>query len=156
MGSVEVSQSRLLKATTGVVEAYNSWDLDKIMAIRAPECITQVLPRSLGRPEMKNDEYSKYLGGFMSAFTNFHVTINEVVEDPVHNKVSVWAQSTADTPVGPYANEYMLLLHFDEAHEKLVKFYEFVDSKYTVEHFTKVRELMEKKGDCVDDFGTNT
>jgi len=134
-----------MQAALNVIEAYNSWDLDNIMATRAPECIAQILPKSLGRPEMGNTAYSQYLSTMMPAFTGFHVNVNDIIEDTKNNKVNVWARSTADTPVGPYSNEYMLVFHFDDKQEKLIKFYEFVDSKYSAEHFGKMREFAEAK-----------
>lgn len=80
----------------------------------------------------------------MSAFTNFHVTIKELIEDTRQNKVSIWASSTSDTALGPYANEYILVFHFNDEGTKLVGFYEFVDSKYSDEFFTKLHRLTTK------------
>lgn len=36
--------SRLRETALAVIEAYNSWDMTNIMAVRAPECINHVLP----------------------------------------------------------------------------------------------------------------
>ncbi|KXJ97338.1 hypothetical protein Micbo1qcDRAFT_171038 [Microdochium bolleyi] len=144
MGLAE-APSRRYQTALEVVEAYNSWDLSKIMAVRAPECLTQVLPKSLDRPELNNADYAKYLGTVMPAFSNFHVHVNEIIEDSRQNKVSIWAKSTADTIAGPYANEYVLIFHFNEAGDKLVRFYEFVDSKYSVDHFAKIHEVVQKR-----------
>lgn len=91
---------------------------------------------------MGNTEYAQYLSTVLPAFTGFHVNVNEIIEDTRSNKVSVWAKSTATTPIGPYANEYMLIFHFDNSQDKLVKFYEFVDSRYSAEHFGKMREFV--------------
>lgn len=43
MSSAE-APSRLRQSAIEVIEAYNTWDLSKMMAVRAPECINQVLP----------------------------------------------------------------------------------------------------------------
>lgn len=32
-----------------VIDAYNAWDITKIMAIRAPNCITEMRPSKLPR-----------------------------------------------------------------------------------------------------------
>jgi hypothetical protein len=62
------------KATAkSVIDAYNAWDLELIMAFRAPSCQTQVLPKSLGRPLQNNDEYRKRLGAIMPWFSKFTV-----------------------------------------------------------------------------------
>lgn len=53
-----------------------------------------------------------------------------MIEDPVANKVIVYAESTADTAAGKgtYGNEYFLLFEFNEAGDKITKMVEFVDS----------------------------
>jgi ketosteroid isomerase-like protein len=45
------------------------------------------------------------------------------------------ATSTADTDIGPYANEYALILHFTEDGKKVTKFLEYVDSAYSIKFF---------------------
>lgn len=47
MGSAQPEQSRLMQAALKVIEAYNTWDLNNIMATRAPECTTHILPSTL-------------------------------------------------------------------------------------------------------------
>lgn len=58
---------------------------------------------------MNNTEYKAYLGSLIPAFQDFTVTVNELVEDKKENKVVMWAQSTATTAIGPYANEVSML-----------------------------------------------
>jgi ketosteroid isomerase-like protein len=48
------------------------------------------------------------------------------------------ATSTAETDVGPYANEYALILTFTEDGEKVIKFLEYVDSAYSQGFFAKL------------------
>jgi len=63
------------KATAqSVLDAYNAWDMEKILAFRTPDCQQQVLPASLGRKTMNNDEYREYLGTILPNFRNFTVT----------------------------------------------------------------------------------
>jgi ketosteroid isomerase-like protein len=50
------------------------------------------------------------------------------------------ATSTAETDIGPYANDYVLILYFTEDGEKVVKFEEYVDSAYSKGFFAKLAE----------------
>jgi hypothetical protein len=62
------------KATAqSVIDAYNSWDIDAIIAFRAPDCQQQVIPASMGRPSMNNDEYRDRFGKMIPCFRNFTV-----------------------------------------------------------------------------------
>lgn len=64
------------KATTQtVLDAYNAWDIEKILAFRAPDCVQQVLPASMGRPALGNKEYRERLEGYMRWFRNFNVSL---------------------------------------------------------------------------------
>jgi ketosteroid isomerase-like protein len=56
-----------------VIDAYNAWDIDAILAYRTPDCQHQVLPSSMARAAQTNDEYRKYLSTIMPMFSNFTV-----------------------------------------------------------------------------------
>jgi ketosteroid isomerase-like protein len=60
-----------------------------------------------------------------------------VVREEVHDAHAhigiIHASSTAETDIGPYANEYALILKFTEDGKKVTNFDEFVDSAYTNE-----------------------
>ncbi|KAH7087114.1 hypothetical protein FB567DRAFT_602682 [Paraphoma chrysanthemicola] len=129
------------KATTqAVLDAYNAWDLDAILAFRAPDCQQQVLPASMGRPSMSNSEYRERLKILLPWFRKFTVTVHTTVHDAEQHTCMMHATSTAETDIGPYANEYALVLHFTEDGKKVVRFLEYVDSKYSSEFFAKLAE----------------
>jgi ketosteroid isomerase-like protein len=56
-----------------VIEAYNAWDIDDILAYRAPDCKHRVLPASMNRAAKSNDEYRAYLSMIMPMYSNFTV-----------------------------------------------------------------------------------
>jgi hypothetical protein len=89
---------------------------------------------------MNNEAYEAYFSQMIPHFRNFKVVINDIFEDEKENKVVVWAQSTADTSIGPYANEYMLVFYINEAGDKVDKFLEFVDAGNTF--FPKLRKYI--------------
>ncbi|CAJ2507947.1 Uu.00g091330.m01.CDS01 [Anthostomella pinea] len=137
--------SRRRQTALAVIDAYNSWTMEKIMAVRSDDCITQVLPKSLGRPAMDNAAYEVFFAGMLPHFRDFKVEVNEVFEDDRANNVVLWARSTATTDIGPYANEYMLIFHFNEAGDKVTRFFEWVDSANTQAFFPKLREHVARK-----------
>lgn len=80
----------------------------------------------------------------MPVFHDFHPEIHEIVEDEPGNKVMMWVSSKAQSLIGPYNNEYTILLYFNEAGDKVKKIVEFVDSAYSKDFFTRLRAHMAK------------
>lgn len=163
----ETSPSRRKLLALEVIESYRSWDIEKIMAYRADNCVHEIAPSTLFVPlscclsydhhtdrhpveslqqEPKgNEDYRKYWTSIAPLFTNFQPTVHDIIEDQRENKLIVWASSTGQTVLGPYANEYMLLLYFNPAGDKVERFVEFVDSDVARSTFSKLYKLMEDK-----------
>lgn len=140
-----MSRSTLLETGCAVIDGYNAWKIEAIMAYRAPNCIHQILPASFGRQPMNNEQLLAYFTPIMPAFKNFHLTVKNTVVDEQARKVVLHASSTATTDLGDYSNEYMLVLHMIEDGTKVVLFEEFVDSKYSAEFLPRLRELLAGK-----------
>ena len=135
-----MSRSTLLLTVFAVINGYNTWTPEAIMACRAPNCIHQVLPASLGRPPLNNEQYLAYFTPIMPAFKNFHLTVKNTIVDEEARKVVLHASSTATTDLGDYSNEYMLVLQMAEDGTKVVRVDEFLDSKYSTEYLPRLRE----------------
>ncbi|KAF3038247.1 hypothetical protein E8E11_001014 [Didymella keratinophila] len=114
-----------------VIEAYNAWDIDDILAYRSPDCKHRVLPASMNRAAKSNDEYRAYLSMIMPLYSNFTVVVKEEIHDAAAHTCIIHASSTAETKIGPYTNEYALILTFTEDGRRVTKFDEFVDSAYS-------------------------
>jgi len=56
-----------------VIDGYNAWNMDKIMAYRTADCTQQVHPASLGRPIMNNTQYRERFSQMIPHFRNFKV-----------------------------------------------------------------------------------
>lgn len=91
---------------------------------------------------MDNAAFASYFGGIMPYFRNFTPVINDIFVDEKEHKAVVWAKSTAETDIGPYTNEYMLVFYMDESGEKVDKFLEFVDAGMSLTFFPKLREYI--------------
>jgi hypothetical protein len=61
------------KTVRTVIDAYNAWDINGILAYRTPDCKHQVLPSSMNRTAQSNDDDRAYLNKIMPLFTNFTV-----------------------------------------------------------------------------------
>ncbi|KAJ4390943.1 hypothetical protein N0V93_004542 [Gnomoniopsis smithogilvyi] len=128
-----------------VMDAFKAWDIDRIIAYRAENCTQQVVPKSLDRPAMDNAAFRQYFGGIMPLFKNFTPTTHQLIEDEKANTVVIWCSSTADTVIGPYGNEYVLLLHFNETGDKVEKIVEYVDTEYSKSFFGRLRTYLEEQ-----------
>ncbi|KAL8997205.1 MAG: hypothetical protein Q9169_003471 [Polycauliona sp. 2 TL-2023] len=126
MASVSCNQ-----AAKALVTAYNSWNLENIMDVRASDCMNYVLPSSLGQKPMDNEQYKAFFAPRMPPFRNFNLIVHDTVVDEAARKVVLHLTSTASTNIGDYGNEYMLKLHMTDDGRKIVRFEEFVDSGYT-------------------------
>lgn len=57
--------------------------------------------------------------------------MKEEIHDAAAHTCIIHASSTAETKIGPYTNEYALILTFTEDGRRVTKFDEFVDSAYS-------------------------
>ncbi|KAH8678504.1 hypothetical protein BX600DRAFT_431778 [Xylariales sp. PMI_506] len=137
--------SKLLETALAQIEAYNKWDLDTILSLRTKDCIQQILPASLERPPRTNDEYREYFGTFIPLFKNYNLEVLDTVVDQTAHKVALHAKSTADTPLGPYTNEYMLFFYMTEDDSLINKVVEFVDSASSKQFFGSLGQLLKSK-----------
>ena len=137
------NKSQLLKTAYSVLDGYNKWDIDAILAPRAPDCTQQVLPLRLGRPINSNAAYREYFNTAVKPhFQNFTIEVLDTVEDPKAHKVAIRARSSAETVLGEYTNEYVLVMHMTDDDQKVLQIKEFVDSEYSQEFFPKLRAYL--------------
>lgn len=87
---------------------------------------------------MNNTEYAVYLKRILPWFRDFRVYVTDVVEDEAANKVVLHARSTAQTVVGPYANEYIIIIHTSSDGGLATRVDEFVDTAYSNKMMTKL------------------
>ena len=127
-----------LETAHSVIAGFNTWTPESVMAFRAPNCLHQVLPASLGRRPLNNEEYAAYFIPLMPAFRKFQLTVHDVVNDEAARKVAMHVTSTAETDIGKYKNEYMLILYMTEDGRKVQKILEYVDSSHSKDFFARL------------------
>lgn len=111
-----------------VVDAFNRMDIDAIIAFRSDDCMRYILPSTLGHPPTNNKQYRASLERLIKIFSNFSLTINDVVEDKEARKICMYLKARADTLAGEYVNEYMWTLGFNASGTKIIHATEFVDT----------------------------
>lgn len=125
-----------------LVDAFNRMDINEIISKRADECLRHILPASLGQKPMNNAQYRTTLEQLLPIFSNFELTIHDVLEDCDARRISMYVKARADTLAGEYVNEYQWTMTFDETGEKIVNWTEFVDSSMYYGFWPKLREAM--------------
>lgn len=151
------SRSTLVATALSVVDGYNAWSIEEILAPRSTNCTQHILPHSLGIPPMNNTQYASYFRPNLPNFRNFHVDVQETVVDVEARKVVILASSTAETDIGAYANEYVLVVEMGHDGKQAEKVIEWVDSGYSVRFLGQLRqhvELEKTEGNKGDTGGT--
>ena len=67
--------------------------------------------------------------------------VHEIIEDVNANELVISASGSAQTAVGPYNNEYMFVLSFNENGDKATKIVTFVDSHVALSITEKIKAL---------------
>ncbi|KAK5118391.1 hypothetical protein LTR62_002905 [Meristemomyces frigidus] len=133
-----------MRATSeAFLQAWDTWEVESIMAIRAPECTHSMLPVNVGFDARTNAEFGAYLktvGGF---FTKSKMTMNDYVAVPAERRAVVRSTMLADAPWGEFRNEYVWFLRFTEDGLLVTEIIEFIDSLTTRDVKAKIIEHVE-------------
>jgi ketosteroid isomerase-like protein len=95
---------------------------------------------SLGQAEETKADWLAWFKSVEPLFRNFTPTVHDIYEDADANKVVARCTSSACTPVGPYRNEYMIVLYFTKDQRKVERFLEFVDAGASMEFFPRLHK----------------
>jgi len=135
-----------MKVALAWIQAFNAMDIKTITAQYSDNLQHYILPASIGHPMRGKTEWTEWYTSVMPMFKKFEAEIIESTEVP--GKIILHARSTGEsTTDAPYANEYMLTLHFDGPAEdpKICIVKEFVDSDVGKRFFAAERERQAKK-----------
>ena len=126
-----------------VVEAFNHMDIDTIVSYRSDDCMRYILPSTLGHPPTNNEQYRASLQRLKPIFSNFSLTVHDLLEDRDTRRISMYLTARADTLVGEYINEYMWSLDFDDT-GKITRATEFVDTVMNRDFWPKLLSAMKE------------
>jgi ketosteroid isomerase-like protein len=138
--------SKLLTTAMAVINGFNQWDIDAMLAPRAANCTQRDYPYRLDSPYRTNAEVATFFSSILPYFTNFTVTVTDTFVDEENNRVALQAFSRANSVVGPYRNEYVFTMRMTECQEKVWEIREFVDSEYYVSFFSNLTKYMDEGG----------
>ena len=124
-----------------LVHAFNSMSIPTIISLRTPDCMRQILPYSLNIQAQDNDTYRKQLQSIIPAFSNFSLTVYDIIEDVAARKIIMHLKARADTAAGEYLNEYMWSLHFDKE-GRIDDQKEYVDVGVNRDFFPKLQKAL--------------
>ena len=139
------TRSTLVATAQSVLDGYNAWSMEAILAPRSNNCTQYILPHSLGIPPMDNSQYASFFRPNLPNFRNFHVDAQETVVDAEARKVVMVASSTADTDIGTYANEYVLVIEMGRDGRQAERVVEWADSGYSVRFLGHLRRHHESQ-----------
>lgn len=136
-------RAQLLVTTNLFLGEFNRCTPQSVIAFRTPSCRHWLLPASLGAPVRSNAEYSAFVESLLPVMRGFklHLAANtDPIVDEEARKVVLHLTSTAETNIGPYANEYVWVLKFTDDGKEISEIMEFADSAYTLEKLGKLAE----------------
>jgi hypothetical protein len=106
--SLATSRSFLLETANAIIQGFKISTPESIISYHALNCIHQVLPLSLSRQPLNNEQHLAYSTPMMPAFKGLHVKVKNTIVDEEARQVAMHASSTATTDFGDYNNEYIL------------------------------------------------
>ncbi|SPO05375.1 uncharacterized protein DNG_08062 [Cephalotrichum gorgonifer] len=134
-------REQILKTVDGYLAAFNTNTPEGTIALRSPDCKHHVLPKSAGHPVRSNEEYRDFISPGFQIMKPFIIKLADGVPpiiDEEQRKVTLYLASSAETPIGPYVNEYVFTLRTNDSGTEIVEVVEFIDSAYTAEFMTKI------------------
>lgn len=132
------SMSQQRRTALAIVEALNRMDMRAVWHMRDRSCWREIYPKSLGMPAQDNDAAQRALNFMRNTFKSFYISVHEIIEDVNARKVCLWVICTGTTVSGPWTNEYVWSMEFNEAGTKVVRWKEFVDGISTKALFPEI------------------
>ncbi|KAK0851737.1 hypothetical protein LTS02_012641 [Friedmanniomyces endolithicus] len=127
----------------GFVHSFDGrWSPGATIQYRAPECEQSMLPSTLGLGTAKknNEEWAAHFKRLDGLVTNAKITIHDYLAVLSELRAVCRTSLDADTPVGPYHNDYVWFFTFDSTGQSIVSITEFVDSKAGAALLGKLKE----------------
>ncbi|KAK4561653.1 hypothetical protein LTR86_004332 [Recurvomyces mirabilis] len=128
------------------IKAWETWSIEPVMAMRAPDCKQTMYPKIVGFDARTNDEFRAYFKSLDGVFSNAKMIIDDYVAVHTERRAVVRSTMQADAPWGLFENEYVWYLTFTEDGRLITDIVEFIDSLSTQEVRAKLREYREKTG----------
>ncbi|KAK3676085.1 hypothetical protein LTR78_003835 [Recurvomyces mirabilis] len=137
-----------MRATSeAFIKAWETWSIEPVMAMRAPDCKQTMYPKNVGFAARTNEEFRTYFKSLDGVFSNARMTIDDYLAVNTEKKAVVRSTMRADAPWGLFENEYVWYLTFTEDGRLITEIVEFIDSLSTQEVRAKLQKYREKTGE---------
>lgn len=143
-------REQILKTVDGYLDSFNTNTPEGTIALRNADCKHYILPATAGHPVRSNEEYQAFIGPSFQIMKNFILKLADGVApiiDEEQRKATLYLTSTAETPLGPYKNEYIFTLRTNDAGSEIVEVVEFIDTAYTGEFLKKIMAYIAEMSD---------
>ncbi|GME27454.1 Cytochrome p450 [Neofusicoccum parvum] len=124
----DYGMTRQRQTALAVVDAFNRLDTTTVWKLRDRSCWREIYPKSLGAPPQDNNACQQALNMLANTFKEMHMSVHEIIEDIPARKVCLWIIATGRTISGPFTNEYVWSLEFDESGSQIIRWKEFADA----------------------------
>lgn len=137
------------------------WNVEELVAPRADDCLHEIYPTTMGIPPSSNEDFRAFfeplkifqgtkvgrlspescsvITSHLAALLSLQqVKVHAQVFDPQARSFWVHLDMWAVTPVGPFHNEFVFMLFFNEQGDKIVRIREMMDSLYSQDFFAKM------------------
>ena len=129
--------SKQYQVALAFLDAFKDMDYETSVALRTPNCRHTFAPASLNMKEKTNEDFAAHVKNMQGVVGGIPVTPKQIFEG--NNQVTIWATSEtifqekvkASNPSldWTYEGEYIFVLSFNEAGDKIQHILEFLDSK---------------------------
>lgn len=146
-----------MRATAGAwLTGFKHWNVEELVAPRADDCLHEIYPTTIGLPPSTNADFRAFFEPLKSfqdtevrafslpptlrslADVIEQVKIHAQVFDPEARSFWVHLDMWATTPIGPFHNEFVFMLFFNEQGDKIVRIREMMDSFYAKDFFARM------------------
>lgn len=134
----EAGMTTQRRTALAMVDALNRLDTRAVWNMRDRSCWREIYPKSMGMPAQDNDAAQRALNFILNTFKTFYISVHEIIEDVPARKVCLWVICTGTTVSGPWTNEYVWSMEFNEAGTHVVRWKEFVDGISTKSLFPEI------------------
>ena len=76
-----MASSQLKETALKMIDGFNQRDLDVLIGLRSPSCLHHILPSSLKRPPMTNDDFAAWFPPLMDMFQTYSLKVHDIVVD---------------------------------------------------------------------------
>jgi hypothetical protein len=140
------------KAFERFIASWDPFNSENLLSSRAPNCTQEYYPPPAGRKPWTNADAKEFYDSMVDILKGNRLVVHDFVEDDSSNRILCHLTSHVSfhqSEVENYVGDYVFIVTFDEAQEKVSKIEEWVDSNSTprfVEQINKAKALLGKDG----------